>query len=196
MVRAILEGRKTQTRRVVKFKPQELVDTGYERELKVWMTDEYGDHHIKPCPYGQPGDRLWVRETWGVAPPVELSVIEKMRADWVIYRADGGLFDRQQRWRPSIHMPRWASRITLEIMNVRVERLQGISEEDAKAEGITELAPDMFDVDLPPEQDDSPHPTARDAFENLWDSINAERGYGWEANPWVWVIEFKRLEAK
>lgn len=152
MVRAILDGRKTQTRRVVKPRQGMLDDwTGL------------------PCPYGKPGDRLWVRET---------CYFEQPHGE-VIYRADPGsekALDPEftgLRWRPSIHMPRWASRITLEIVNVRVERLQDIRVDDARAEGVTAKWPVH-------------------GFRNLWQSIN---GFGsWDANPWVWVVEFRNME--
>lgn len=120
------------------------------------------------------------------------SVTYKATDDW-----DDHIDDRGFGWRPSIHMPRWASRITLEITGVRVERLQDISEADAKAEGITVLP--LQNVDDPsawwqssPGENQARTPIA--SFRNLWDSINAKRGYSWESNPWVWVIEFKHLE--
>jgi len=156
MVRAILEGRKTQTRRIVK--PQPLRDRGV-------MAFNDGEHPQMRCPYGKPGDRLWVRETW--CPDVEPYTFR--------YKADGD--EPLERWRPSIHIPRWASRITLEVVSVRVERLQNISEDDALAEGITLV-----------ERGTSPV----DQFNKLWESINGPGS--WEANPWVWVVEFKRIE--
>jgi hypothetical protein len=153
MVRAILEGRKTQTRRVIK--PQ----------LRI---------NYK-CPYGQPGDRLWVRETWQCFKPNTEEIINpntvNIRA--LAYRATN---EWRGKWRPSIHMPRWASRITLEITAVRVERLQDIGEVDAMREG-----------------DPTCENTHIDWFRALWDSINAKRGYSWESNPWVWVVEFQRI---
>jgi len=128
-------------------------------------------------PYGQAGDRLWVRETWAVANYKGQSVGPYVAdAEEVVYRADG--FDLKGRWRPSIHMPRIASRIDLLIKQVRVERLQQISTDDAVAEGIKEL-----------------QGGATVEFMNLWDSINAKRGFGWATNPWVWVIEFDRIRS-
>ena len=165
MVRAILDGRKTQTRRVVKPQPETKPHNGVDDK---WFS-EYSD--IKnlgflkhTCPFGQPGDRLWVREAFTEYPQKGL-----------LYKADGcnkklGVW---WGWRPSIHMPRRASRIKLEVTDVRVERLQNISEEDIYAEGIDTNSHD---------------------FMELWDSINAKRGHGWDANPFVWVVEFRRVE--
>ena len=169
MVRALLAGTKTQTRRVVKR-------NAYEKSI-------HADQFAPPtcaCPYGQPGDRLWVRETWakwgrddqcGEGPSVTHEPI---------YRADGSPWDEQDKWRPSIHMPRAASRILLEITSVRVERLQDISEADTVAEGI-------------PAGEVSPADAGRFAYRLLWESINGPDS--WAANPWVWVLEFKRVEA-
>lgn len=170
MVRAILEGRKTQTRRVAK--PRE-VTAAITRGLMGGTNPAFG-----PCPYGQPGDRLWVRETWR---------IERRGSDYFIdFAADTGspsmtrtvvvdaeaLATKNMRWRPSIHMPRWASRITLDVKTVRVERLQDISEADANAEGGLSLR-------------------GPNCFQCLWESINGPDS--WDANPWVWVIEFERV---
>lgn len=178
MVRAILDGRKTQTRRVVKLRLDNTVLV--HRGICVHITD---GQLVEYCPYGQPGDRLWVRETWA---PVSAGE-DAQNGRGTLYRADP-VFDSMQagdfawKWKPSIHMPRWASRLTLELTAVRVERIQDCSEEriqdcseeDAKAEGIegTEYG--------------------RGHFANLWDSLNARRGYGWYANPWVWVLTFRR----
>ena len=163
MVRAILDGRKTQTRRVVKPQPPPL--GGFVKN-----------------PYGQPGDRLWVRETWALD-------------DKYYYRADGAVGDRCGKWKPSIHMPRAASRITLEITGVRVERLQEITISDIYAEGaITdewlEWRDDVSGVGMPA---GSRIENERDVWEKLWDSINGKT-YPWKSNPWVWVIEFKRIK--
>jgi hypothetical protein len=194
MVRAILEGRKTQTRRIVK--PQPIGRLWNPPVEPPCLQDDSGRFH--PCPYGQRGDRLWVREAWGLdAYTGDLQFSIKYRAggdsyvterngsdEWVpIYQRyiDGcGLDDKWDRWRPSIHMPRWASRITLEVTGVRAERLQDISEDDAKAEGVEPLAR-QIGTDY------------RGAFQNLWDSINKDRT-PWDSNPWVWVVEFRRVE--
>ncbi|MGU9887095.1 ASCH domain-containing protein [Serratia marcescens] len=205
MVRAIIDGRKTQTRRIVK---SDCMDIGEKDDGSRWPWrehDEGGDYWY-PCPFGQVGDRLWVRETWQ-GPLVDEEHLEdyQVNADkfqtpeFCEYAADGGarpefcdLDDNaRQGWKPSIHMPRWASRITLEITAVRVERLNDISEEDAKAEGVKpagDILPDYPDTFLTPKGDFA---TAKVAFQRLWQSIYGEES--WSANPWVWVIEFRRV---
>ena len=197
MVRAILDGRKTMTRRVIKPQPVSIP------EAKVahanWIMQN------RTCPYGQPGDRLWVRETWK---PTRASCAIATGIDgpgtYVRYRADDSRrtvahsmkcrgADREP-WHPSIFMPRWASRITLEITEVRVERVQDITAADAEAEGFLSVsyrdAP-KGSIGFPAQV-----AVARIAigqFAKYWDSLNAKRGYGWAANPWVWVISFKRV---
>lgn len=189
MVRAILDGRKTQTRRVCKvaYHAGEWAHAAHPARdgMPVFWWDGQKGEAISgraeftqkayetgaACPYGQPGDRLWVRETWNCIDTGRLT----QRQDWVRYRATDG---EEMHWRPSIFMPRWASRITLEIVGVRVERVQDISEADALAEGV-ERVPTWAAYSM------------RDKFWALWDSINGPRGYGWNANPWVWVVEFK-----
>lgn len=200
MVRAILEGRKTQTRREVKFnhKPwlEPLPHIEYARDGNpIWLSAEPSkeirdsDYFDKgyPCPYGKPGDRLWVRETWGE------SSLGK-----AIYRASTEEVERiaaeerwvsSPRWRPSIHMPRWASRITLELTDVRVERLQEISDRDAEAEGVGGMRDMRFAAAL----GNITSPAYRLNFIDLWESINGKGS--WNLNPWVWVLEFRRLEA-
>lgn len=191
MARAILEDKKTQTRRVVKGDVHGLqLDPMRDpamREGWAWFQangpDLPGNYSV-PCPYGQPGDRLWVRETWGLSgseantKPSYYQDPEDSLRPYLVHRETADGYDAAvQHWRPSIHMPRWASRITLEIVSVRVERLQEVGEEDAQAEGVA------FEGD---------QPSPRDLFSELWESIN---GPGtWEANPWVWVMEFKRAE--
>ncbi|UGB46950.1 hypothetical protein LQ772_06575 [Frateuria edaphi] len=212
MVRVILAGRKTQTRRVVKPQPNLQTtewsaaagDTG--RWIGLGPSEATGGTRQTwgwaPCPYGAPGDRLWVRETWGyrvgcgVNPTTE-AVIEyradSSKATLPVPAGESGLPRQRpnmtdeellawwESWRPSIHMPRWASRITLEVTGVRVERLQDISGDDACAEGI--------DLDF----HDSWHPSnQRGAFKKLWESINGAGS--WDANPWVWVVDFRRIE--
>ncbi|MBY0438575.1 MAG: hypothetical protein K2W80_10315 [Burkholderiales bacterium] len=194
MVRAILNGSKTQTRRIVK--PQPVIRDGEP----VWPigTKRPRGRGFEDCPYGQPGDRLWVRETHGVADRW-LHDCETNPPRCIAYRADLSArnFDPPyvpntaswgwagMKWRPSIHMPRWASRITLEVTGVRVERLQDISEADAIAEGVVQ-APYGWWSGFP----GSSSPTAKGAYALLWDSINGPGS--WDANPWVWVVEFKR----
>lgn len=174
MVRAIREGRKTQTRRIFKG----LIPPGCPGKHSCRVEAGFAKFHLNGKlamhsgewtrnPYGQPGDRLWVKETFRLSVPAH-----EGQTGYPIYRADfesppAGL------WKPSIFMPRWASRITLEIVRIRVERLQDISAADAQAEGIKKVS------------------TARLSYCALWESINGKGS--WAKNPWVWVIEFKRL---
>lgn len=195
MVRAILDGRKTQTRRIMK--PQPTYDgfwwshkgysCGGEKQFRDGLPMFVG------CPYGKVGDRLWVRETccsdgWSVHYLADNDHREfgETRYDDVIklHHYSGG-FSRQV---PSIHMPRWASRITLEITGVRVERLNEISEADAYSEGVNIPSGQSFASNGNPELRNE----ARCAFQSLWNSINGPES--WAANPFVWVIEFKRIE--
>ena len=199
MVRAILEGRKTVTRRPVKATKTHadgfmMLDHG-----KGWRpynafgdfaSDHEGMEYPIACPYGKLGDRLWVRETCFINDYREASVPEQERADCDIhYRADGiPDFEGEEeliRWRPSIHMPRWASRILLEVTDVRVERLQDITEEQALAEGIKKHSDGGYHVEDGKHYSDSPV----ESFACLWSSV----GGNWDANPWVWVVEFKRI---
>lgn len=191
MVRAILAGRKTQTRRIVKPQPNSMGASGWHWNGWRWQ-DHPGTTLRGPdeeCPYGQPGDRLWVRETHAIYGDREQHVIH--------YRATHQ--SEGSGWKPSIHMPRWASRITLEIASVRAERLQEISEEDAKSEGARRFdeLPSVhpFGQDArwsmgSPSSTDQCLTNARFAFANLWESVNGPSS--WDANPWVWVIEFNR----
>lgn len=218
MVRAILEGRKTQTRRVVKLQPD-----------RVWPDEvtphwNVGGNRTLPgasnpirCPYGVPGDRLWVRETIQVVRPTdwEGAYIESVEvwdgklptaapgkpwrtwygADLFGTDEDPAIIGRAKkdqmvpRWRPSIYMPRWASRITLEVTDVRVERLQDISEEDAKAEGIERSKGGQW-LDYESDGRGCVY-SAVNGFHSLWDSINGPGA--WSENPWVWVLSFKRI---
>lgn len=196
MVRAILEGRKSQTRRVIKPQPK----------LDIGMCDPFLpaliDGKYVACPYGQPGDHLWVRETWGVH---QLDGISGKEYPNILYKADDSTrlvisdevwkYNKEKfQWRPSIHMPCWASRITLEIVDVRVERVQDISDSDIMDEGTKNC-----EYALPPyctHCGGHEHLCNRDRFRELWNSINAKRGYPWASNPWVWVVEFRRVEPK
>ena len=183
MVRAILAGTKTQTRRVAKHPLAQnlsyIVDIG-----KGWFGDEEGEVQIR-CPYGQPGDRLWVRETWQAVSGNDRArhIMTHPRPDrgWLEYAATPRADEPAYKWRPSIHMPRWASRITLEVTGVRVERLQDISEADAMAEGVHYSLLEKIQAG----QDR----WARHAYKKLWESINGPGS--WDLNPWVWVVEFK-----
>lgn len=211
MVRAILEGRKSQTRRVVKPQPVGSGDGMYGDlyakgpEWAFWLPDNrMSEPRTWRCPYGVPGDRLWVRETFQpiLAPGVKWSdsswedgsgyairyMATQDRIEWADASRDDEISDRVM---PSIHMPRWASRILLEIESVRVERVQEISEEDARAEGarLCHCVP-------------WPHPDPSDtkcrrknrvcAFKQIWGSIHGEESWG--LNPWVWVIVFRRVK--
>lgn len=215
MVRAILAGTKTQTRRVVKQHkafgewgvngPDDAYDATTDDDGQGFFLVA-GDHGYAgpvPCPYGQPGDRLWVRETWS---PDFANYYPHDRAFYAadkhhqvdIEVRDGvrGIYSPESRvfvpfkWRPSIHMPRLASRITLEIVSVRVERLQDISEADAKYEGIAPL-PHHDGRWMSEHAKGLNFPSAVAAFRTLWESINGPGS--WAANPWVWVVEFRRL---
>lgn len=198
MVRAILreESPKTQTRRVVTLREFGVTDTpGYDFRFRdrrlFWHNYRAADFIARRCPYGKPGDRLWVRETFCVVDDTEHG-----GERWVDYRAtprysehhpagwDSAPNDAEAlKWKPSIHMPRWASRITLEVTDIRVERVQDIGTLDAMAEGAAPL-PVVGGT-----------ASYTHGFRVLWDSINAKRGYGWDVNPWCWVVTFRRLGA-
>ena len=187
MVRAILEGSKTQTRRVIKPQPWEEYSAESIKceHYAPCIVDKYGEMDAGPeifgaystdgewgvrCPYGQPGERLWVREAFYTE--------ENAQTKAVWYRAENHR-EFYPKWRPSIHMPRWASRITLEITGVRVERLRDITNNDALDEGTPDLRTIENGWDM------------RRCFQDLWEQIN---GVGsWGENPWVWVIEFKKV---
>ncbi len=231
MVRAIREGRKTQTRRPIKHPEYFGCLTGdcphmFQAEcdaaIAVWAKES--------CPYGVPGDRLWVRETFAVFCVTDYSrgdILNSSAQVGIGYRADhktGNLADgdggynfrpvegddriaqarliaedHYHEWRPSIHMPRWASRLTLEITDVRVQRVQEITEEDSRAEGA--YLNGIVAGDARCGTRDYWHfsekiggNTAKDGFEHLWESINAKRGFGWDSNPWAWALTFKCVE--
>lgn len=214
MVRALLDGTKTQTRRAMKQQPK----NGWAPELppvlgritsphskrgkfgvflRRGLGTDFPEADLVPCPYGQPGDQLWVREAWCGEVDADTSQLiynEDGNTYKCLYRADGHHvalddgdgFSKTNKdgseaspWKSPIHMPRWASRITLEITGVRVERLQEISEADAKAEG----AHTVFTGD----------DAYRRGYGQIWESINGPGS--WDLNPWVWVVEFRRIEA-
>ena len=133
------------------------------------------------CPYGQPGDRLWVRETWAAFGVREIP--KERGCHVVIYREDEEPVQHAYGWRPSIHMPRWASRITLEVTDVRVERVQDITLDDVNAEGVSESRTTFIDEH-----------NARGHFADTWNNLNAKRGFSWDSNPWVWCVTFKQLK--
>jgi hypothetical protein len=198
MVRAILDGTKIQTRRVIKpvicadMKYMGLItdsDTPENIGKHFWLYSDVLPNSMEliKCPYGKPGDRLWVRETFVDAGTNTYT--KKQGIQTLFYAASlpipkENIKQFKGKWKPSIHMPRWASRLTLEVTNIRVERVQDISDEDILSEGFKMDNPAIFSLGY------------RGAFKSLWDSINAARGHGWEANPWVWVVEFKKLEDK
>lgn len=202
LVRALLDGNKTQTRRVVKMKPHHQIEERDNDTPWPWMYDGERDADSwMACPYGQPGDRLWVRESF--------CKIIGQSGGWIEtdYQATythgfrlGDSLGLKKRWTPSIHMPRDASRITLEITSVRVERLQDISEADAMAEGIVECpipaddeGPRRIGYMVGPDDGKSGlSVTPIQAYRDLWESINGPDS--WTTNPWVWVVEFKRLQ--
>ncbi|WP_407609269.1 hypothetical protein [Klebsiella aerogenes] len=231
MVRAILDGRKTQTRRIIAPQPADDIERGIfpNPEAIGWKSSlrhKHGSTTAHFCHYGKPGDRIWVRETFaclgnedGCAIDWNDNLVKGGGPDAArIYRAsceqkpgNYGLWsipddaswkphtDEMQFegvWVPSIHMPRWASRILLEITDVRVERLNAISEEDAMREGIDadRLSESQDNYDCIADHNMTGRPTAKGYFSELWQSIYGEES--WKANPWVWVIEFKRIEER
>lgn len=204
MVKAILDGTKLQTRRVMKVQPK-TSDSRLAFSMSSTERDQIGkfrwiqiqnDIPVEStstdyfaCPYGRKGERLWVRETFAEF----AGILDK---NPYVYRADG-TFDTPakehlegNKWRPSIFMPREASRITLEITNVRVERLQDISEEDAEAEGLLDEDHSLCEkYGLA-----SSWTSCRDLFQRLWEEINGKK-HPWSSNPWVWVVEFRKIDA-
>ncbi len=219
MVRALLRepNPKTQTRRVIT--PQPPADSGeirvgafcptkIDRHGEEYPGDEvFGAYDLDgrwgvKCPYGVPGDRLWVREKWLPDPPDDGTwdyyaftdgriynfdlLPDRFKSPKHVYYAADCKDPQDFRWRPSIHMPRWASRITLEVVRVRVERVQDITPLDAEAEGY----PQGTEVQCMSTQ----ALNRLNWFAHLWDSINAKRGFAWASNPWVWVVEFRRIQ--
>ncbi|WP_239613688.1 hypothetical protein [Raoultella ornithinolytica] len=241
MVRALLDGRKTQTRRPIKWRQTRATEIAEREDGSKWPWSEDEENvcdYWHPCPFGAVGDRIWVRETWAILGNEDGCCIdweEKLckadeRSAARIYRAsceqrpgNYGLwsipddadwkphtkdYQYEGAWRPSIHMPRWASRILLEITDVRVERLNAISEEDAQREGVhtevwdqTVVARNYAAIDefFQFWSEDMPHYVEmnqlhQSSFRSLWESIYGEDS--WKANPWVWVIEFKRCDCE
>ena len=203
MVRAILDGRKTQTRRPLKWKQTRFTEIGEREDGSKWPWSEDAENACDfwhSCPFGEVGDRIWVREAWA------RYNIDQDSHDMAYRATTPEDWPEEGRWRPSIHMPRWASRITLEIIDVRVERLNDISHEDAGSEGIHTEVWDQTVVARNYAAEDEffqfwsesmPHYVEmnelfRASFHSLWQSIYGDDS--WQANPWVWVIEFKRVE--
>lgn len=199
MVNAILAGRKTQTRRVIPYSYLLIGDDAGYPDYGFVDTNGREVCAYSKCPYGKPGDRLWVREAHRACDHFEIGTCVEYRADNVVIKPEwpdtqtGWKWEQDanatdwESWRPSIHMPRWASRISLDVTRVRVQRLRDISEEDAQAEGCPGVAFGRGSCG-----DEGVLPT--DQFIPLWDSINAKRGFGWDTNPWVWVIEFRAIK--
>lgn len=173
LVRAILEGRKTETRRPVRlpagYEHGEVYAYGGRSGDRFVLECDPGPHRAVKCPYGLPGDLLWVRETFGTVEGGQCCV----------YRADDGWAENEpeskemldgHRWRPSIHMPRWASRLLLAVKSVRIEPVQDITDAGAVAEGLADRA----------------------AFEAAWQAMYPKGEKAWDANPWVWVVSFER----
>jgi hypothetical protein len=221
MVRAILDGRKTQSRRVVKPQPcvgplpggkyeasDPFVGTdGVWRFMRGAVSRDADD--VGRCKYGEVGDRLWVRETFSLNHSIHYAHDNGRGVTGMMYRAStvgdvdpghGRPFEGERRWRPSIHMPRWASRITLEVTGVRVERVQEITAGDCYAEGVRTVPSDQKAAFMPGTDIGAmlgkPDDRYRSVFMQYWEMLNAKRGYGWDANPWVWVIEFKRADGE
>lgn len=213
LIAPTMDGRKSKTRRVVPDLPDWVIKTT-ERVENVGPWFHFIANHPEGkcghkkcgcigsergeqpsmwtvrCPYGEPGDQLWVREMWncGTMPRQGRRVnvcFPKVGKKDVRLKNDTEIEQweryKNKRWVPSIHMPRWASRIQLEIISVRVERLQDLTEEDAIAEGMPALPNSEW------------YPTWVKTFLHYWNGLNADRGFEWDANPWVWVIEFRRI---
>ncbi len=199
MVRAILAKQKTQTRRLVKPQPTNRLVRSSD-DLQWYDADCINPGKLVVCPYGQTGDRLWVRECFApmcrvADPQCFCTDAEKVARHYVEYRADTGnprpgewpaddADPLAPKWRPSIHMPRWASRLSLPITGVRVERVQAITEVDAKAEGFE---PIVFSTDG---RGTDVSATARERFEATW--VHLYGAASWDANPWVWALEFQK----
>lgn len=219
-VRAILDGRKTMIRRAVKWPSWANPERDWPKLVRsgaIALMDDGRPSKTLTCPFGAPGDLLWVRECWAL---VDFNACDGMDEDdftWctqpgdiapgghpVLYRATVPDFfewndDPESRWRPSIHMPRWASRLTLRVTDVRVERVQDISEDDARAEGVrADNATVVIDADGKIRKDIS-H-THRGAFAVAWDAVYGKRDpttpTSWTANPWVWCVSFERAEVR
>jgi len=240
IVQAILEGRKTQTRRIIKWpgknKPADIrknPDNDHWYKDFIWSMRTYNgvwadyknDRFLEFCKQGKPGDRLWVKETWCDPSSEGYPIMYRAECENGVYYwgcdDEGPVFvpEKNYKWKPSIFMRREYSRILLEIIDIKVERIQDISEEDAKAEGVesldSEIEYENRDYTICPacggtrlvnsigmgggvifDTDCFKCDTHKKRFMHLWESINKKRGYGWDVNPWVWVINFKLLEVK
>lgn len=195
MVRAILDGRKTQTRRIIpvqpdSFGPPQWWVPEYCKQIRPPSEEVYKTEALKRCKYGQPGDILWVRETW-----------QTWALGWIFKASYGDELPKGIKWKPSIFMPREASRIRLEVTDIRVERPQDISEEDCMAEGIERAGYGYKSYEIihagrhkgePNPHSVIPNNSPITSYMELWESINGLNS--WELNLWVWVISFKRIQ--
>lgn len=191
MVRAVISGRKTQTRRIIKKQPH---GVAWFLRAKEWLFPNVNPHTSAVCPFGEVGKRLWVRETWAHH---KLAINSRTDDEGpFVYAADTMAEQHRlgDKWKPSIHMPRCASRITLEVTGVRVERLQDISEADALAEGVSKLqdasGTNKYTIKIGDLHINAP--TAAEVFKLLWWHIYGDES--WDVNPWVWIVEFKRVD--
>lgn len=206
MIRALIEGRKTQTRHPIKLQTGDTLDEhALKGAIQEWrpVYDDLAKKVVAHeaalihCPYGRPGDLIWVRESFADLRGTGIEGTDPCVRNDAAYSADvkpGSASDEVRidfgiTWKPSIHMLRWASRLTLRITDVRVERIRDISGVDAKAEGV-----DIADPESIPVRTDRMNAYGH-AFALLWDSINAKRGYRWDTNPWVWAITFEIIHA-
>jgi hypothetical protein len=198
MVKAILEDRKTQTRRVITPAPSHQPRL-FSNAANCWFVGD--DEQIK-CPYGIRGAQLWVRETWSGS-NIERAARNPLHPmDALAFLADYEKRPEGSKWRPSIFMPRWASRILLEIEDVRVESLNSISEKDAIAEGLEVVKGNRasywkcYDPQARNNLNQRiiGYNSPIESYRTLWNSINAKRGFSWATNNWVWVVQFRRLK--
>lgn len=212
MISAILDGKKCQTRRVIKPQPdlrpgtmltpmRERISTAYWHWKDEWWWQDPQPSMLAQCPYGAPGDKLWVRETWGIYSEswtdygwegdgiVDIGIQKSlprgsMHSKYhIVYKESGYEADEGERWKPSIFMPRWASRLTLEVVSVKVERVSEICVDDVVAEGI--------ELDMSDSQYWRENTIGR--YAELWDSLNAKRGFPFSGSPWCWAITFRCL---
>lgn len=215
MVRALLDGRKTQTRRLLKHDSDGPMNEPSTTASVTYSKGEPAIAHFRgvkskeffagyKCPYGKPGDVLWVRETWGInyfgrLRPWHFKEGIEIKMEDLVYKSTAGMgyaygdndayFLLDKKWRPSIHMPKAACRLFLAVVDVRVERLQDISEEDAHLEGCDRTMGHKLNMACGESAEEVPH---KQIFRKLWQSINGLDS--WDANPWLWVVTFKRIE--